>query len=104
MRFKADLLLEKHLGGRLEALARLLLLFTEKFLDRVTHEFGFGRGFGVGLHPKPGVPAWGIANVFHASSQFPATIWGSRNRPGRCRIIGTGPRPGKVGRNPCLLI
>src|SRR5262249_53583316 len=45
-----------------------------EFFDRVAHAFRFAGGFSLGLDPKPGFPARGLANIFHASSQFsPAT-------------------------------
>src|SRR5580692_8934852 len=78
MRFEADLLFEVNLGGRLEALYRLFLLLAKELLDGVAHAFGFYRGLGFGLDTKPGLPAWSIANVFHASSQFSYQDLGSR--------------------------
>src|SRR5260370_38399118 len=78
MRFEADLLLEVNLGGRLEALYRLFFLLAKELLDGGAHAFGFYRGLGFGLDPKPGLPAWSIANVFHASSQFSYQELGSR--------------------------
>jgi hypothetical protein len=65
MRFEADLLFEVNLGGRLEALYRLFFLLAKELLDGMAHAFGFYRGLGFSLDPKPGLPAWSIANVFH---------------------------------------
>src|ERR1700720_2775615 len=65
MRFEADLLFEVNLGGRLEALYCLFFLLAKELLDGVAHAFGFYRGLGFSLDPKPSLPAWSIANVFH---------------------------------------
>jgi hypothetical protein len=70
VRFEANLLLEIHLRRRLEALDRLFLLFAKELLHRVAHRVRFARSLSFGLDPKPSLPAWGIANVFHASSQL----------------------------------
>jgi len=70
VRFEPDFPLEVNLGSRLKALYRLFLFFAKELLDGMAHSFGFDRGLGLGLDPKPGLPAWGVANVFHASSQF----------------------------------
>src|SRR5690242_10929264 len=78
MRFEADLLLEVNLGSRLKALYRPFFLLAKELLDSVAHAFGFYRGLGFGLNPKPGLPARSIANVFHASSQFSYQEQGSR--------------------------
>src|SRR5260370_23504946 len=67
MCFEADLPLKVHRGRRLKALRRLFLLLAKEFLDSMAHTVGFSCGLGFGLDPKPGFPAWGIANVSHAS-------------------------------------
>jgi hypothetical protein len=68
MRLEADLLLERHLGDRLEALRRLFLLLAKIFFDRMAHRFRFAHGLGLGLDPKPGFAVGGVADVLHASS------------------------------------
>src|SRR5438045_9518140 len=100
MRVEADLLFEVSLGGGLEALYRLFFLLTKEFLDGMAHAFGFYCGLGFGLDPKPGLPAWSIANVFHASSQFSYQELGSRTI-GQVQHYRrrTGCRQGRV-RNP----
>src|SRR5439155_21694688 len=60
------------------------------------HAVGFIGGLGFGLDPEPGFIAWGIANVFHASSNIPYDERGSRTARGRCCIIGGGQRAGKA--------
>src|SRR5207248_1232271 len=69
MRLEADLLLERHLRDRAEALRRPVLLLAKVFLDGVAHGLRFGDRFGLGLDPKPRLAARGIANVSHDSSQ-----------------------------------
>src|SRR2546430_7664299 len=66
MGFEPDLLLEKDFGHRLEGLDRFFLLLPKELLDGMAHDVGFTGGFGFGFDPEPGLPAWGIANVFHA--------------------------------------
>src|SRR5215472_1377377 len=97
MRFEADLLLEIHLRGRLEALDRFLLLLAMELLDCVAHAFRLYRRFRLGLDPKPGFPAWGIANISHASSQIFLRRAGYREPSGGCGIICGGRRAGKAG-------
>src|SRR5712692_7179545 len=96
MRLEPDLLLEGNRGRRLKGLDRLLLLLAKKLLDGVAHAVGFTGGLGFGLDPEPGFVAWGIANVFHASSNIPYDERGSRTARGRCCIIGGGQRAGKA--------
>src|SRR6266853_2137946 len=78
MRLEPDLLLEGNLGRRLKGLDRLLLLLSKKLFDGVAHAVGFTGGLGFGLDPEPGFLAWGIANVFHASSNIPYDERGAR--------------------------
>src|ERR1700731_4101201 len=103
MRFEAYLLFEVNLGGRLEALYRLFLLLAKELLDGVAHAFGFYRGLGFGLDPKPGLPAWSIANVFNESSQFPTRSWIANHRAGAALSAEDG-IPTRLGPHPSLII
>src|SRR6266446_519291 len=80
MGFEPDLLLEENFGQRLERLDRLFLLLTKELLNRMAHAVGFGGGFGFGFDSEPGLAAWGVANVFHASSHIPYDERGLANR------------------------
>src|SRR5262249_18487819 len=94
--FEPDLLLEENLGRRLERLDRLFLLLAKKLLDGMAHPVGFTGGFGFCFDSEPGLSAWGIANVFHASSHIAYDERGSRTvRAKRC-IISRGQRAGKA--------
>src|SRR5439155_26256161 len=68
--FQADLLLEIDLGDRAKALRRLVLLLAEIFLDRVAHGLRLGDRLRLALDPKPGLAAWRVANIPHASSAW----------------------------------
>src|SRR5207244_2062718 len=70
MLFQADLLLEIDLGDRAKALRRLVLLLAEIFLDRVAHGLRLGDRLRFALDPKPGLAAWRVANIPHASSAW----------------------------------
>src|SRR5947207_15688185 len=101
MRFEADLLFEINFGCRLEALYRLFFLLAKKLFDGVTHAFGFHRGLGFGLDPKPGLPAWSIANVFRASSQFPTRARIANHRAGAA-LSAEDDTPPSLGPQPSL--
>jgi len=84
MGFEPDLLLEEDFGHRLEGLDRFFLLLPKELLDGMAHDVGFTGGFGFGFDPEPGLPAWGIANVFHAIlPNIPYDERGSRTVSGR---------------------
>src|SRR5438552_8523471 len=69
VRLEADLLLERHLRDRAEALRRPVLLLAKVFFDGVAHGFRFGDRLGLGLDAEPRLAARAIANVSHDSSQ-----------------------------------
>src|ERR1700732_1019630 len=100
MRFEADLLFEVNLGGRLEALYRLFFLLAKELLDGVAHAFGFYRGLGFSLDPKPGLPAWSIANVFHGI--LPIFLPGARiaNHRAGAALSAEDGLPARVGPRP----
>src|SRR5467141_3564711 len=96
MGFEPDLLLEENFGQRLERLDRLFLLLTKELLNGMAHAVGFSCGFGFGFVSETRRPAWGIANVFHASSHIPYGERGSRTASARRCIISGGQRAGKA--------
>src|SRR5690242_1215421 len=100
MRFEADLLLKVNLGGGLEALHRPFFLLSEELLDGVAHAFGFYRRLGFGLDSKPGLPAWGIANVFHASLPIFLRRTGIANHRAGAALSAEDGMPTRLGPQP----
>src|SRR5258705_13347132 len=100
MGFEPDLLLEEDFGHRLEGLDRFFLLLPKELLDGMAHDVGFTGGFGFGFDPEPGLPAWGIANVFHAIlPNIPYDERGSRTVRGR-RCLISGGQPSRQAKSP----
>src|SRR6516164_6029562 len=104
MRFEPDLLLEVHFGRRLEALDCFLLLFAKELFDGVAHAVRFTGGLGFGLDPKPSVPAWGIANVFHASSHISYDELGREPSGAGAALSAEDDVPARQSPQPSLII
>src|ERR1700732_3970297 len=79
VRIEADILLDEAARRRLVGLGRLFALLRKKLLDRMAHDVGFDGGFGLRLDAEPALFAWGVANIFHASSTISSKQAGTAN-------------------------